>query len=147
MPAVFEKMGIRFLYPDNWTLDEDEALHGNSSVTVQSPGGAFWSVVLHPPTTDPAKLAATALAALKEEYVDSEAEPVHEQFGDQTLNGYDMNFFYLDLTSTATIRCFRTADATYLILCQAEDLEYVALSQVFRAITTSFLAEGEAPPI
>ena len=140
MPAVYEKMGIRFLYPDNWTLDEDEALHGNNSVTVQSPGGAFWSVALHPSTTDPAELAAVALAALKEEYTDSEAQPITEEFGDQTLKGYDMNFFYLDLTSTATIRCFRKADATCLILTQAEDHDFATLAPVFRAITTSFLA-------
>ena len=25
MPAVFDKLGIRFLYPENWTLDEQEA--------------------------------------------------------------------------------------------------------------------------
>ena len=37
MPAVYEKMGIRFMYPDNWTLDEEEALHGNQSVSVYSP--------------------------------------------------------------------------------------------------------------
>ena len=56
MPAVYDKMGIRFLYPDNWQLDEEEALHGDQSVTVYSPGGAFWSIVLHPRSTDPAEL-------------------------------------------------------------------------------------------
>jgi hypothetical protein len=121
-------------------LDEDEGLAGNNSVTVHSPGGAFWSVVLHDADADPAKLAATALSALKAEYADSEAEPVHEQIGKQTVSGYDMNFFYLDFTNTATIRCFRTPSATCLVLCQAEDREYEALAPVFRAITTSLLA-------
>jgi hypothetical protein len=140
MPAVFDKLGIHFLYPDNWTLDEDEELAGNNSVTVHHPGGAFWSVVLHDADADPAKLSAAALAALKAEYVDSEAEPVHEQYGKQSLSGYDMNFFCLDFTNTATIRCFHMPSATCLVLCQAEDREYEALAPVFRAITTSLLS-------
>ncbi len=139
MPAVYEKMGIRFFYPDNWTLDEDEALSGNRSVTVQSPGGAFWSIVLHPPGSNPADLAAAALDALKAEYDDSEAEPVVEQLGPQEVRGYDLNFFYLDFTNTAVVRSFRIPDATCLVLCQAEDREYVQAGPVFRAITTSLL--------
>ena len=57
MPAVYDKMGIRFLYPDNWALDEEDALQGNQSVSVYSPEGAFWSIVLHPKHADPAELA------------------------------------------------------------------------------------------
>ena len=140
MPATFDKMGIRFLYPDNWTLDEGEALGGNCSVTVYSPQGAFWSIVLHPLAADPSELAATALQALKAEYSDSEAEPVHEEIGGTPLSGYDFNFFYLDFTNTALVRAFRTGDAACLVLCQAEDREFAALEPVFRAITTSLLA-------
>jgi len=140
MPAVFDKMGIRFLYPDNWTLDEEEALEGNQSVTVRSPGGAFWSIVLHPMHVDPAKLATAALTALKSEYEGAEASPAAEQIGDQSIRGYDLNFFYLDLTNTALIRGFRTAEASCLVLCQAEDREYEQIAPVFRAITTSLLA-------
>lgn len=144
MPAVFEKLGIRFLYPDNWTLDEQEALGGNRSVSVYSPGGAFWSIALHAEGVDPHELAATALSTLKEEYADAEAEPVAEQIGGQTIKGYDLNFFYLDLTSTALIRGFRTSSASCLVLCQAEDREFEEVAPVFRAITTSLLARDAA---
>ncbi len=141
MPGVYEKMGVHFLYPDNWTLDEEEALHGNITVTLYSPGGAFWSVVVHPKSTDPEPLAAAALQTLQAEYPDSEAEAVLEQIGGRSIGGYDMNFFYLDFTGTALIRGFRTASASCLVLCQAEDREFVKLAPVFRAITTSLLAE------
>jgi len=143
MPAVYDKMGIRFLYPENWTLDEDEALHGDQTVTVYSPGGSFWSVALHAPSVDPRDLAAAALKTLKEEYRDSEAVPVTEQIGQQSLSGYDLSFFYLDFTNTALIRGFRTHSATLLVLCQAEDREYATMAPVFRAITTSLLT----PPV
>jgi len=144
MPNVFEKLGIRFLYPDNWTLDEQEAIEGNESVTVVSPGGAFWSIVLHPDDDDPNRLATTALKTLQAEYADSEVEAVAEVFGEVTAVGYDVNFFYLDLTNTAVIRVFPAADAMCLVLCQAEDREYVQLEQVFRAITTSLIASDAA---
>ncbi len=140
MPAVYEKMGIRFMYPDNWTLDEEEALHGNQSVSVYSPQGAFWSIALHPAAADPGELAVAALRTLKAEYEDTEAEVASEQIGGRPLSGYDLNFFYLDFTNTALIRSFRTPEATCLVLCQAEDREFEALAPVFRAITTSLLS-------
>jgi len=59
MPAKFDKMGISFQYPENWTLDEEDALQGRDSVTVYTPGGGFWSVAVHPSTTDPDQLATT----------------------------------------------------------------------------------------
>ena len=142
MAAVYDKLGIRFLYPENWTLDEQEALAGNRSVSVYSPGGAFWSIALHASTTDPGQLASTALETLKSEYRDSESEEVSERICGQSLRGYDLNFFYLDLTNTAVIRGFRTATASCLVLCQAEDREFEQVAPVFRAITTSLLSES-----
>ncbi len=140
MPAVYDNLGIRFLYPDNWTLDEQEAIAGNRSVSVYSPGGSFWSITLYPASSDPRELASTAVATLKEEYQGTEAEPVSESFGEQTLAGYDVSFFFLDLTSTALVRAFRMGDTSCLILCQAEDQEFEQLEVVFRAITTSLLS-------
>jgi hypothetical protein len=140
MPCVYDKSGLHFLYPDNWTLDEEETIDGARSVTVQSPGGAFWSIALHSPATDPQELSRAALAALKEEYQDSDAEPVTEQLGDQSIDGFDFRFIWLDLINTASIRGFRTPTASCLVLCQAEDREYQQLALVFRAITTSLLS-------
>ena len=140
MPGVYDKMGIRFLYPDNWTLDQKDAVGGSLSVTVEAPGGAFWSVAVHSLAADPAELANTALEALQTEYPAAESEPASEQILDQTATGYDVSFFYLDFVNTATIRTLRTPTATCLVLCQAEDREFDALSPVFRAITTSLLS-------
>jgi hypothetical protein len=141
MPAVYDKLGIRFSYPDNWTLDEEEALAGNRSVAVYSPGGAFWSITLHAPRVDPAQLAATALATLKEEYAEAESVAVAEEIQGHSVEGYDLNFIYLDLTSTALIRGFRTDTASCLVLCQAEDRELEQVAPVFRAITASLLSD------
>lgn len=36
MPATFDKLGLRFFYPDNWELDESEVLDGNNTVSVDA---------------------------------------------------------------------------------------------------------------
>jgi hypothetical protein len=139
MPAIFDKLGIRFQYPENWTIDEKEALEGNNSVTVYSPGGAFWSIVFHGGGVGPKELAAQALKVMKKEYEQLDAESVQETVAGHKLTGYDLNFYCLDLTNTALIRAFRTASAAYLILCQADDREFDEVEGVFRAITASCL--------
>jgi hypothetical protein len=143
MPHIFDKLGVRFLYPDNWTLDEGEASTGEGSITVYSPEGSFWSLVLDPPSADPADMAAAALAAIKAEYENCDAEPVQEELLGQEIRGYDANFFYLDLTSTAVIRGFRTERATCLVLYQAEDRDFRQQEPVFRAMTISLLQSDE----
>jgi hypothetical protein len=139
MPATFDNLGITFQYPDNWQLDEEEMRAGQSAVTVFSPGGAFWSVALHGASVDPARMAQAALDAMRKEYDDLEAEPVNETIAGHALVGFDLNFFYLDLTNTAAIRSLRIAGTTYTIFFQAEDREYSEIGMVFAAMTLSLL--------
>jgi len=140
VPLKFEKLGISFQYPDNWTLDEEDALAGRRSVTVYSPGGAFWSVAAHPRSADPARLAEAAVEAMKQEYEGLEAEETREALAGRELIGYDLNFYYLDLINTAQIRCLRTEQTTYTVFCQAEDREFDRIELVFRAMTASLLS-------
>ncbi|HID78261.1 MAG TPA: hypothetical protein EYP56_19985 [Planctomycetaceae bacterium] len=139
MPATYNKLGITFQYPENWTLDEEDALTGQQSVTVYSPGGAFWSISIHPRSADPQRLARAAVEAMRQEYADVDAEAADERIAGREMIGYDLNFFYLDLTNTAMVRSLRTARATYVIFSQAEDREFQRVEMVFRAITTSFV--------
>ncbi len=143
MPSTYDNLGVHFLYPDNWVLEEEDAPDQTPSVTVQSPGGAFWSLAIHSPASDPTDLAEAALEALQVEYPDSEAEPVTERIAGQLIDGFDFHFFYLDFVNTALIRGFRTAEASCLLLCQAEDRELDELGVVFRAITTSLLSSDD----
>jgi hypothetical protein len=139
MPATFDNLGITFQYPDNWQLDEEEMRAGQSAVTVFSPGGAFWSVAMHTTSADPARMAQAALDAMRKEYDDLEAEPVNETIAGHVLIGFDLNFFYLDLTNTARIRSLRAGGTTYTIFYQAEDGEYCEIGLVFAAMTVSLL--------
>lgn len=141
MPAEYSKMGARFSYPENWTLDTDELNGEGNSITVYSPGGGFWSLGVHPAGTNAGQLAAEALEAMGEEYEHLESHEISETNAEDILVGYDLNFFYLDMTSTAKIRCVRRSGATYAIFCQAEDREFEQIGEVFRAITASLLNE------
>lgn len=140
MPGTYEKLGIRFQYPESWRVDEAEALAGEQSVAVYSPDGAFWSVMIHAPTQDLQSLADAALETMKQVYDELDAEAVAETVSHVPLVGYDINFYCLDLTNTAQVRACRTPAAAYLILCQADDREYAQVASVFQAITHSLLA-------
>jgi len=139
MPATFSRLGISFQYPDNWTLDDADALAGRSSVTVYSPGGGFWSVTIHPRSADPARLAKGVVEAMKEEYADLEAEETHEVLTGHETVGFDLSFYCLDLTNSAQIRALRVDQGTYTVFCQAEDREFAQIRRVFQAITSSLL--------
>ncbi|MBN1395620.1 MAG: hypothetical protein JW959_11400 [Pirellulales bacterium] len=144
MPARFDRLGIAFQYPDNWTLDDTDAMLGRRSVTVYGPNGALWSVAIHSGSVAPERLAAAALEALTQEYKSVETEAARETIAGHELTGYDVAFYCLDLTSTAQIRCLRIDQSTYTIYCQAEDRELERVKTVFLAMTTSLLTEIDA---
>ncbi len=143
MPLEYHQPGLSFMYPDNWKIDEPEMLAKQDMVAVYSPGGAFWSVARHPLSTDPVALAQGVVDALKQEYEDLEVCEACESIADRELQGFDMDFFYLDLTNTARVRWLRSNRSVYIIFVQAEDREFGANRLVFEAITTSFLTRLE----
>ena len=139
MPAIYDKPGLRFQYPDSWKLEEEELHAGKNVATVYSPGGAFWSVAVRSPLADPRELIAEAVDAMREEYAAVEAEEISETISGHEAVGCDLNFFYLDLINTSAVRCIRTTQATYVIFCQAEERDFEELEPVFRAMTYSVL--------
>ena len=139
MPAAFDRLGIRFEYPGNWTLDDQLTGQEQPSISVISPGGAFWSLSVHATDRDPRELTQCVLNALQEEYSELDAEPITQTLADYNVEGYDIQFYCLDLVNTALVRAIPTSNAVYLLLCQAEDREFEALEAVFRAMTTSLM--------
>ena len=76
MTATYEKSGLQFMYPENWSLAEDDMQATPRTVSVQAPTGAFWSVDIYPFGIDIEQLLDQIVATMKEEYNDLEAEPV-----------------------------------------------------------------------
>jgi hypothetical protein len=145
MPRTYHNLGLSFQYPDNWMLDESDAnadstgLGESHSITVSSPGGAFWTLVKHHVTQEPARALETSLTAMREVYPDLDVERTEEEIAGHRLRGYELNFICLDLTNTAVLQSFRTPTASFLIMYQADDREFDQVKHVFDAITTSLL--------
>ncbi len=140
MAAVFDKFGMRFQYPENWTLETDNTDPGRQTVSVYSPGGAFWTVMLHPQDADPLELARTALGAMQNEYDELDSEAAQQEIAGLALVGFDLNFYCLDLTNTAWIRAGLLENVVLLVICQAEDREFEELAPVFQAMMASLIA-------
>ena len=141
----FNRFGLAFDYPENWSVDTDDSQERYAAVTVYSPEGGFWSVSGHAAGGDPAELVEAVLAQMKAEYQDLDSEAAGDAIAGHALTGLDINFYCLDLTNTAQVRTLETEDAIYLLICQAEDREWAAVAPVFAAITTSFVAALPEP--
>src|SRR5438552_10690404 len=135
MPATYDRAGLCFEYPETWLLEEggqadeaDDVVEPDSapavppaavrdgdgpvSVTVHSPGGAFWTVVKYRGASDPRRYLEASVSAMRDEYEDLDAEPAEESLYGHHLTGYNLNLFYLDLTNTTHIRGVKTLGST-----------------------------------
>ena len=144
MVAKYEKLGLPFLYPDNWSALDEELDDWPHGVTVQSPGSAYWELKVYPSRTSRTKLTAEVLKVMQEEYESLESQVVKEEICQLTAIGYNLNFFYLDFLITSRIRCLWVDNLTYLLIYQAESREFDQQHLVFEAITQSLLAGAPA---
>lgn len=139
MPRTFDRLGVHFSYPDNWTLEEQDAGTDAMQVVVTSPQTAFWQLSRHPAEAPLEALFDEALAALRSEYEDIEVEADDQQLEGRQIEGFCVNFFCLDLTNTCLLQGFKTQSATWLVACQAEDREMAQAGMVFRAMLIDLL--------
>ncbi len=140
MPSFYDRDGLRFAYPENWTVDSEGGGNADASATVTSPKTAFWSVMLYQGLKEVRELADCALDALKSEYPELEVEEAAPPGSEEGI-GYEVSFSYIDLINTATIEAFHHQGRTFLLLGQAEDLERDEVEPVFQAMTASLLTE------
>ena len=145
MTAVYQQADVRFLYPENWALDNREESGSPWSVSVHSPNGAFWSLTVHDGMLDLEKLGTETLQAVEREYQESFFESIKakEEIADCSAVGYNINFFYIDFLVTAKLRVFRMERCNCIVLYQAEDREFNELNRVFQAITFSLFTDVE----
>ena len=116
--AIYDDHGIRFEYPASWDLDADDD-DARVTISVQAPSGlAFIMVTLNADRPEPAEMVEEAVAAMREEYPGVEVVPAADEVGGHRAEGYDLEFFALDLVSACSIRAFRTPVRTILIFGQ-----------------------------
>ncbi len=119
---TYDNHGVRFDYPASWEVEVTE--DGEVvSVAVSIPDGlGFVVITTDTACPDPALASAEALEALREEYPNLDSNQVMEVINGQTTIGHDVEFFTLDMTNSAKIRCFRTPRRTVLCFGQWSDL-------------------------
>ena len=145
MIAHYEKSGVRFAYPENWSIVDEQLDAWPQGVAVQSPNGGYWDLRIFPSRIGLEEVSDQSLDAMRQEYADLESEAVTEQlFSSVTAVGYNLDFFCLDLLVTSRIRSFHVGGQTLLLICQAENREFERQQLVFDAITKSLLDDGVA---
>lgn len=142
MVAQFEESGLRFRYPENWKLEREESESG-WTVSLQSPDTAFLVIALDEEMPSIEEVAETALAALREEYPDLDADDCVDSLAGRPAVGHDIRFFSFDLTNTCWTRSFYVAAGTVLVMCQINDLELAKNEPILRAICASLEVDDE----
>jgi hypothetical protein len=139
VPAIYKKMGVSFLYPENWSITDEDDDGWPRTVTLQSQETGFWSLHVYPPDQELKPIVKELIAGIQETFTDIEVLPAKETFGETSTTGVDLAFFYLDLLVEAKIRCLATPSATLIWLYQAESHDFEAAEPVFQAIAVSML--------
>ena len=141
MPGMYERFGVQFMYPENWEIQEEQDDGWPKMVTVQSPGGAFWTLHVYEGGVNLPELVREAVEALRAEYPELEAEELTTC--EDADYGYDLNFYYLDLIVMAQIRGTLLPDKALVWLIQGESREFDEFTPVFQAMILSLL--GKVP--
>ena len=139
MTAVYEKLGLRFLYPENWKLIDDST-ESPQVITLETPDGSTtWSLLVYPSETDADVALKETLDSLQETYEDIEIAPHQLQLGELDATGVEAMFYCLDFLIRAQLFTVRTSKNLLLFWTQAEDREFDKQQIVFQAIAVSLL--------
>lgn len=141
MSKTYDNIGLRFRYPENWEIGEESASSFPLSVSLETPGGGFWSAQVFD-TSDPHETTMEILKTMREEYKQLEADSVIETIDPHQLCGFDLHFYCLDLLVSASIRGVTLPGShprCLVVMYQAEDREFDRLQPVFAAILIDLL--------
>ncbi len=110
MVATYNRFGVRFLYPDNWKVQEEKPQPQTHCVTLQSPGSGFWMLQLLQTSESPERVAAEVLRSFKQDYDELEVSRVDEDIQGTPSVGYDLHFYCLDFIVSSNVRSFSLFD-------------------------------------
>ncbi|GAB5403909.1 MAG: hypothetical protein Aurels2KO_21400 [Aureliella sp.] len=133
MPSHFDGLGVRVMYPDNWKI-EDES---ESSVTLESPGGAFLTISKHDASVSIDDAMQQASEAMSAEYDIVEQEDLSEEIAGASVPIRVQRFVYLDLIIVARFYGITHDGDSYLLQVQGVDADVDELLPVFHAMITS----------
>ena len=140
MTAVYDKLGLKFLYPENWKLLAESDSDSPQVISLETPdGSATWSVHVYPQDADGDEVLKQTLATLQESYEDLEIAPHQQELGEFSAAGVETFFYCLDFLIRAQLHVVHTHEHLLLLWGQAEDREFEKHQIVFQAISISLL--------
>ena len=144
MTETFERDGVSFRYPADWTLEvAEDAESGGWTVTVSSPETAFFMASLQPDAADGGDLADQALATLKAEYKELDAEDVMETICGLPAIGFNADFLTVDTATTCRVRGLDSFAGPLLLLAQVSEFDRDKNEPVLHAIVKSLDVETD----
>jgi hypothetical protein len=142
MEVTYHSHGVRFQYPQDWELSEQQ--EGEQiSITLSSPLTAFWTLTLFPDCPDPGDIVAAALDAFYEEYDELDDYPSKTRLCKRPTVARDVDFVCLELLNSAGIRAFRAGEFTVLVLFQFTEGERDETGPILEQITRSLSCPAE----
>ena len=146
MPAEFNSFGIRFLYPENWTLVDREEGEGNGGATLDLPGGGFVSLEMtHGGEVD--QVIERVVTAIANDYDAIERENLTLEVLPAGAPVTDLRFYFLDLLIVSRVvvlpvRPEGDEDALLVLQLQAESRDFDKNEPVFAAILKQIVDAG-----
>jgi hypothetical protein len=145
LTVIYDKLGVRLIYAEGWKITEDDLDAEPRTLSIESPCGGIWELMLYSDPRDGDELADEALSVLGEEYEDLETTGYTTEFADVAASGYEIYFYHLDLLIHSRIITAPLGGQTALLLWQAEDRDFDELEPVFRAMATTLLNPHRFP--
>lgn len=145
MTVIYDKLGVRLIYAEGWKITEDELDAEPRTLSIESPTGGIWELMLYSDQRAGGELAGEALSVMREEYEDLEATGYTTEFADVAASGHEIYFYHLDLLIHSRIMTAPLGEKTALLLWQAEDRDFDELEPVFRAMATTLLNPHKFP--
>lgn len=134
MPATFESFGIKFLYPENWTIADRGENEGQDGVTLELPCGGFFTIEREREGQLTEELIEEISQSIEQDYDEVEREDLHLDGAPADEQAVDFRFYYLDLLIISRLIIVNSGQQTYVVQMQAESRDFDENEPVFNAL-------------
>ena len=138
----YHRHGVRFQFPSDWELAE-QSTDDETTISVQSDGTSFWTVVLLKSRPDPDQVLSAVVDAFEQDYEDVDVTSAVSSLGGMPALGREIDFVCYDLVNSATLRVCQTSEMTLMVLHQGTDHELVTTGEQLRAMTASLQCDED----
>ncbi len=138
----YSNYGIRFRFPSSWELSE-ETSSDETTISLQSDGTSFWTIVLFKSRPDPEAVLDAVVAAFEQDYEEVDVLTAVSSLSGLPSLGRDLDFVCYDLLNSATLRAFQTSNQTVLVIFQGTDHELETTRAQLESISASLECDDE----